>query len=52
MPENSGDFANDNMYLRVIIFFDEKVEKLHSQYNGFTKVKWNSTYARSSGNKS
>ena len=52
MLENSGDFAIDNMYLREIIFFHEKVEKLHSQYNGFRKFKWDSSYARSSGNNS
>ena len=52
MLENSGNFASDNMYLREIIFFHEKIEKLHSQYNGFRKVKWDSTYARSSGNNS
>ena len=45
MLENSGDFAFDYMYLREIIFFHEKVEKLHLQYNGLRKVKWNSTYA-------
>ena len=52
MLENSGGVASDYIYLREIIFFHEKVEKLHSQYNGVRKVKWNSTYARSSGNNS
>ena len=45
MLENSGDFAFDYMYLREIIFFHEKVEKLLLRYNGLRKVKWNSTYA-------
>ena len=52
MCENSDDFSSDYMYLREIIFFHEKVEKLPSQYNGFRKVKWNSAYARSSENNS
>ena len=51
MLENSWDFASDYMWLREIILFPEKVEKLHSQYNGLRKVKWNSTYARVSRKK-
>ena len=39
MLEKSGVFASDYMCLREIIFFREKVEKLHSQYNGLGKVK-------------
>ena len=38
MLENSGDFASDYMYSREIIFFREKVEKLHSQYNGSERL--------------
>ena len=45
MLENSGDFASDYMYLQEIIFFHKKVEKLHSHYNGFRKVKLNNTNA-------
>ena len=43
--QNSGDCANSYMYLRDIIFFHEKGEKLHLHYNNCRKVKWNSTYA-------
>ena len=52
MVENSGDFASDYMYSREIIFFREKIEKLHSQYNEVRKVKRNSAYVRSSGSNS
>ena len=44
MLENSGDFANDYMYLREIIYFHEKVVKLHFQYNGLRNAKWSSTF--------
>ena len=49
MLENSGDFASEYIYLREIIFFHEKVKTLQLQCNGLIKVKWNSTYVRSSG---
>ena len=52
MPDNSGDFVSDYMYLQEVIFYREKVEKLLWQYNGLRKVNWNSGDAGSSQNNS